>query len=310
MAVATELPVEGAHHRGKVRIGLASRQALLAYLFLTPVLIYFGIFYFYPIALEFWISLQKGMPLIGSSTFAGFGNYLDALQDKRVQHSFQITVLFALENALASVVIGMGLAMLLNQGLRGRTWLRAIIFFPYLTTIVIVALMWRNMLDPYTGILNALLSAIGLPGQNWLLSTRTALVAVMGITVWHGMGYNMLLFLAGLQGIPDVYLEAAEIDGAGSWVKFRRITLPLLAPTTLFVSVISVIGSLQAFGQAYLITGGGPAEATRFYVFHVFQVAFNQNNFGYASALAFLMFIFILVLTLIQMKLGSREIEY
>ena len=309
MAVKSQ-PFARQSYRGKMRVGLAGRQAILAYLFLAPSLIYFAVFYFYPIALEFWISLQKGLPLIGQSTFAGLTNYLTAFGDQRVLNSFKVTVIFAAENALMSVVVGMGLAILLNQALTGRTFLRAVIFFPYMTTFVIVALMWRNMLDPYTGILNAVLTTIGLPGQNWLLSSKTALVTLMGITVWHGMGYNMVLFLAGLQSIPEEYREAAQIDGATRWGQFRHITLPLLAPTTLFVSVISVIGSLQAFGQAYLITGGGPADATRFYVFHVFQVAFNQNDFGYASALAFLMFVFIFVLTLLQLKLGSREVEY
>ncbi len=294
----------------KRQTGLASRQAIMAYIFLAPALIYFTIFFFYPIALEFWISLRSGQPLIGASTFAGLENYITALSDPRVRNSFKVTFIFAIENAVMSVVVGLGLALLLNQALRARTILRAIIFFPYVTTFVIVALMWRNMLDPYTGVLNAVLYALGLPGQNWLTGYRSALPTVMAITVWHGMGYNMVLFLAGLQGIPDVYQEAAAIDGASAWARFWRITLPLLAPTTLFVSIISVIGSLQAFGQAYLITRGGPADATRFFVFHVFDVAFSQLNFGYGAALAFLMFAFILVLTILQLKVGGREVEY
>lgn len=282
----------------------------MAYIFLAPALIYFAVFFFYPIALEFWISLRSGQPLIGVSAFAGLKNYVTAINDARVLNSFKVTFIFAVENTVMSVVVGLGLALLLNQALRGRTILRAIIFFPYVTTFVIVALMWRNMLDPYTGILNAVLYALEIPGQNWLTDYRSALPTVMGITVWHGMGYNMVLFLAGIQGIPDVYHEAAEIDGAGAWARFWRITLPLLAPTTLFVSIISVIGSLQAFGQAYLITRGGPAEATRFYVFHVFDIAFSQFNFGYGAALAFLMFAVILILTVIQMKLGRKDVEY
>lgn len=295
---------------GRGQTGLASRQAIMAYIFLAPALIYFAVFFFYPIALEFWISLRSGQPLIGVSAFAGLKNYVTAINDARVLNSFKVTFIFAVENTVMSVVVGLGLALLLNQALRGRTILRAIIFFPYVTTFVIVALMWRNMLDPYTGVLNAVLYALGIPGQNWLTDYRSALPTVMGITVWHGMGYNMVLFLAGIQGIPDVYHEAAEIDGAGAWARFWRITLPLLAPTTLFVSIISVIGSLQAFGQAYLITRGGPAEATRFYVFHVFDIAFSQFNFGYGAALAFLMFAVILILTVIQMKLGRKDVEY
>lgn len=292
------------------RLNLASRQAVVAYIFLAPAIIYFSIFFFYPIALEFWISLRAGQPLIGQSHFVGLDNYFRALSDKRVIESFKVTLIFSMLNTVVSVVLGIILALLLNQSLKGRTILRAIIFFPYMTTFVIVALMWRNMLDPYTGLLNSVLYSLGLPGQTWLINARTALPTVVAITAWHSMGYNMILFLAGLQGIPDSYTEAAMIDGANRWQQFRYITLPLLAPTTLFVSIISVIGSLQAFAQPYLITNGGPADATRFFVFHVFRQAFTNLDFAYSSALTFMMFVFILILTIIQYKVGNRQIEY
>ena len=292
------------------RFNLASRQALVAYIFLAPAILYFSIYFFYPIGLEFWVSLRSGQPLIGESQFIGLGNYVKALTDSRVIESFQVTLIFSILNTIAGIVLGMSLALLLNQPLRGRSVLRAIIFFPYMTTFVIVALMWRNILDPYSGLLNGLLSMLGLPGQTWLINYQTALPTVVAITAWQSMGYNMVLFLAGLQGIPDSYIEAAMIDGASRIQQFRYITLPLLAPTTLFVSIISVIGSLQAFAQPYLITNGGPADATRFFVYHVFNTAFTNLDFAYSSALAFLMFIFILILTIIQYKVGNQEIEY
>ncbi|HEY4384331.1 MAG TPA: sugar ABC transporter permease, partial [Ktedonobacteraceae bacterium] len=181
---------------------------------------------------------------------------------------------------------------------------------PYLSSSVIIGLMWRNILDPVVGILNRVLMQFGLPTQDWLSSYTGALPAIIGITVWQLVGYNMLLFLAGLQGIPDDYHQAARIDGANSWSRFRHITIPLLAPTTLFVSVMSVINSLQAFAQAYVITQGGPADATRFFVFHVFDTAFNQNNLTYASALTFLMFIAVLILTIVQLSLNRHNLEY
>ncbi|MBO0780132.1 MAG: sugar ABC transporter permease [Ktedonobacteraceae bacterium] len=289
-----------------IRMGLASRQALVAYIFLLPALIYFAVFFFYPIIQEVYVSLLDN----ATADFVGLRNYVQALQDPRVLNSFKVTVIFAASVTIASIVVGLGLAMLLDQPLRGRAVLRAIFLVPYLSSAIIVGLMWRNILDPLTGILNRVLLQYGLPQQDWLSNYNLALPAVIAITVWQGAGYTMVLFLAGLQNIPQMYYEAARVDGAGPWARFRRITLPLLAPTTLFVSIISVIGSLQGFTQAYVITQGGPAEATRFYVYHVFNVAFNENNIAYSSALTFLMFIAILVLTIIQMRLGNRAVEY
>jgi multiple sugar transport system permease protein len=289
------------------RTGLRTRQAMVAYLFLTPALVYFTVFFFYPIAYEFWLSLHSGP---NADAWVGLQNYARALRDDRVLHSFRITVLFAAGTTLGSILIGLGLALLLDRPLRGRVLLRAVLLFPYMTSFVIVALMWQNILDPYVGILNRALAALGLPQQAWLTSYEWALPAIVGITVWHGMGYNMVIFLAGLQGIPRDYYDAAKLDGASGWGLFRTITLPLLAPTTLFVSILGVIGSLQAFAQPYVITQGGPADATRLYVYHVFEAGFGELDFGYASALAFLMFLVVLVLTVVQLRLGRRSVEY
>lgn len=291
----------------RARTGLATRQAMVAYLFLTPALIYFSIFFFYPIAYEFWLSLHTGQ---NTDVWAGLDNYTRALDDDRVWHSFRVTVLFAVGTTIGSIVVGLGLALLLDQPLRGRVLLRSALLFPYMISFVIVGLMWRNILDPYVGILNRALLEFGLPQQFWLTDYEQALPAIVGITIWHGMGYSMVIFLAGLQGIPRDYYEAAKVDGAGPWSLFRNITLPLLAPTTLFVSVIGIIGSLQAFAQPYIITQGGPADATRLYVFHVFEAGFGQLDFGYASALAFLMFLVILALTVVQLRLGKSGLEY
>lgn len=290
--------------RRTVRVGLASRQAVIAYIFLAPALIYFTIFFFYPIVLELWASMQS------TTAFVGLENYLRAFQDARVWGTFKVTLLFAAGVTLLNVIVGLALALLLDLPLRGRVVFRAIFMVPYMTSMIIVGLMWRNILDPQIGILNRLLLVFGLPAQDWLTNYQLALPAVIGITLWQGVGYTMVLFLAGLQGIPREYYEAAHVDGAGGLARFRFVTLPLLAPTTLFVVIIGIINSLQAFAQAFVITQGGPADATRFYVFHVYNVAFNENNLGYASALSFLMFLVILVLTLIQLRVGNKATEY
>jgi multiple sugar transport system permease protein len=288
-------------------MGLASRQALIAYIFLVPAFIFFTLFYFVPIIVEFWTSLHSDET---GNAFVGFDNYIKAFEDSRSVNSFVLTLVFSISVTILSMVFGLFLALLLNQSFRGRTLLRTVLLIPYMTSAVIVGLMWRNILDPLVGILNKVLVTLNLPTQDWLSNYQAALWALVGITVWQAMGYNMVLFLAGLQGVPVLYQEAAKIDGANVWQRFRHITLPLLAPTTLFVSIISVISSLQAFTQAYVITNGGPAESTRFYVFHVFNVAFSESRFAAASALTFLMFLAILVLTYFQLRINKNGVEY
>ena len=184
------------------------------------------------------------------------------------------------------------------------------IFFPYIISYVIVALMWKSILDPYTGILNSALLNLGLPTQNWLGEADTALPTLIGITVWKDAGYAMLIYLAALQSIPATFYEVASIDGATSAQRFRYLTLPLLMPTTLFIVVISMITHLQDLAPAYLITNGGPADATRLFGLYVFNTAFRELNIGYASALSFMMFLLILAITALQFKLGNREIRY
>ncbi len=291
----------------RVPMGLASRQAIIAYIFLIPAFIYFTLFFFIPIVIELWSSLHSDD--VGNA-FVGFENYIKAFEDQRSLNSFVLTLVFSVSVTIFSMIFGLFLALLLNQSFRGRTFLRTILLIPYMTSAVIVGLMWRNILDPLIGILNKVLMTLNLPTQDWLSNYQAAIWALVGITVWQAMGYNMVLFLAGLQGIPALYQEAAKIDGAGTLARFRLITIPLLAPTTLFVSIISVISSLQAFTQAFIITNGGPAESTRLYVFHVFNVAFSESKFAYASALTFLMFLAILLLTFVQLRINRNGVEY
>ena len=291
-------------------MSLETRQAITAYLFLIPAIAYFLLYFFYPILLEFWASLFRGQPLIGQSSFSGLANYVEAINDRRVRQSLVVTLIYAIGTTAATVVIGLGLAVLLSGPIKGSGFFRAVIFFPFIISYVIVALMWKSILDPYTGILNSTLLALGLPTQNWLGDTQTALSALIGITVWKDAGYAMLIYLAALQSIPATFYEAASMDGATPAQTFRYLTLPLLMPTTLFIVVIGMITHLQDLSPAYLITSGGPADATRLYGLFVFNTAFRELNIGYASALSFMMFLVILVVTAVQFKLGNREIRY
>ncbi|WP_237321793.1 carbohydrate ABC transporter permease [Streptomyces sp. JJ36] len=277
-----------------------------AYLFLSPALVFFGLFFYMPIADIVNTSLHTGPQ---ADRFSGLDNYTDAFSDPAARNSFRVTLLFAAGTTAGAVVLGLGLALLVNRPLRGRTAFRLALLVPYLTSVAVVGLLWRNILDPQLGVLNRMLRDLGLPTQQWL--NTDPLLTIILITLWQIAGYTMILFLAGLQGIPEVYYEAAWIDGASKWQQFWRITLPLLAPTTLFVSVMAVISGLQAFAQAYIITGGGPAGATDLYVFHVFEVAFRARDFGYSSALSVLLLFVIVAFTLVQLRAGRRrEVEY
>ncbi|MGW0483333.1 carbohydrate ABC transporter permease [Nonomuraea sp. NPDC003214] len=285
---------------------LSARYARTAYLFLLPAILFFAAFFYLPIGNVVSTSLMTGP---SADRFAGLGNYAQALADPAVRHSFLVTGGFALIVVAGSIVLGLGLAMALDQPLRGRVAFRVMLLVPYLTSVAIVGLLWRNILDPELGVLNRTLAALGLPEQQWL--NTSPLLTIAAVTLWQSVGYTMVLFLAGLQGIPETFHEAAKIDGADAWHRFWRITLPLLAPTTLFVSVMAVISGLQAFGQAYIITNGGPGDATDLSVFHIFNVAFRARDFGYASAQSVLLLIVIVAFTLVQLRAGRRgEVQY
>jgi multiple sugar transport system permease protein len=287
-----------------------TQQAVLAYALLSLPILYFLVFFFYPIVVELWASFHSGQPLIGAAEFTGLSNYVQAFNDPRVRQALVTTLIYALGTTVCTLVPAVGLAAILSGPLKGTKTVRAIIFFPYIISFVIVALMWKSLLDPYTGIVNSVLIMVGLPTQNWLNEPGSALATLIGITVWKDIGYATLIYIAGIQNIPQSLYEAASLDGAAPRQMFFGITLPLLAPTTLFLTVISMITHLQDLSAPYLLTDGGPADATRVFSLEVYETAFVELNIGYASALSFLMFIVILVVTLIQFRVLNRTVEY
>jgi multiple sugar transport system permease protein len=295
--------VQPVRARARVRGGRLRRQrARTAYLFLAPALIFFALMFFYPLGSELVTSMFSG---VRAETFVGTGNYRRALDDPAAWHSFRITLVFAVGVVVLSLLIGLTAAVVLNGRMRGRVMFRGILLVPYLTSIAIVGLLWRNILDPQLGILNRILTGLGLPGQNWLNDHPVA--TIIGIATWQEIGYATLLFLAGLQGIDATYYEAARVDGASPWQQFRRVTLPLLVPTTLFVSIIGMITSLQQFALPYLVTDGGPGDASNLFVYRIYQTAFDFRDFGYASALSYLLLVVILALSIAQLRLGRRN---
>ena len=293
------------------RMSLGRRETIAGYLFLLPNLLGFVIFTALAVVASAAISLTS-WDLLSDPEFIGLQNYIDLLtHDPLFRTVLWNTFYFTVVSVPASTVIALGLALMFNTGLRAIPLFRTMYFLPVITATVVVALVWRWFFNPDFGILNYALFRLGIDGPpNWL-STRTwAMPSVIIVSVWKQVGYNMVIFLAGLQAIPTTLYEAASIDGAGRWQRFRNITLPLLTPTTFFVLIISIIGSLQVFDAVLVLTGGGPANATRTIVFHIWEEAFVFLEMGYAAAVAWMLFIMVFLVTALQWKLQKRWVHY
>ncbi len=291
------------------------REALAALLFLSPSLIGFVIFMAGPLLASLGFSLLE-WNLLTPPNWLGPDNYLQLLQDPDFWSSLWATIYYTFISVPLGIISALLLALALNQQLRGITIYRTVYFIPVVSSMIAVALMWRWMYNPTSGILNYVLNnlfaLLHLPwtAPDWLQSRMWAMPAIIIMSVWKGLGYNMVLYLAGLQGISRHFYEAAEIDGANGWDKFRHITLPLLTPTTFFIVVISIIGSFQIFEQAYIMTQGGPARATVTTVYYIYENGFQWYKMGYASAVAWALFALIMLVTLIQWRYQDRWVFY
>jgi multiple sugar transport system permease protein len=280
------------------------------YFFLLPSLLAFATFIVFPVAASFYLAFTR-YDILTPPLFIGTRNFEFMLTgDPIFWKVLGNTLYYSLLQVPLNIVCALGLALALNAKLRGVVVYRALYFVPVVSSIIAVAIVWRWVYDADWGILNWLISFVGLPKQNWLYDPNLAMPSVILMNVWKNLGYNMVLFLAGLQGIPEVYYEAAKIDGARGWHLFRRITLPLLSPVMFFVVVISIINSFQVFGAIYIMTKGGPLDATNVLVYHLYFKAFNELQMGYAAALAWVLFSFLLVITLIQNRLSKGWVHY
>lgn len=285
-------------------------EAIAGYLFLLPNIVGFLIFSSLPVIATLIISLLD-WDLIRKPNFVGIQNYIILLRDDRVFHQvLGNTAYYVLGTVPTGIVLSLLLALAMNSRIRGITLFRAIFFIPVITSSVAVAMMWRWLFNSDFGLINAGLTAIGLPAIPWLSSTAWAMPAVIIVAVWKNLGYNMVIYLAGLQSIPQDLYGAASIDGAGNWARFRHVTLPLLTPTTFFILVISVINSFQVFDLAFILTQGGPGDATNTIVMTIYNQAFQFFQMGYAAAIAWLLFIIIFTITLLQMQLQKRWVHY
>jgi len=285
------------------------RKILVAYSFIAPNFLGFAIFTLGPILFAFALAF---MHWDGSNpiTFAGLDNFWRLFDDRAFLVALWNTILYAVLSVPLTVVCALGLAMLLNQKLPGRNFFRAAMFFPYVASLVAVAVVWNMLFNPEMGPINMLLYYSGVDPQNlprWAADKDWAMITVVLFGVWKSMGYYMVIYLAGLQGINADLYEAAAIDGAGGWQKFWYITVPQLAPTTFFVTVMLTIQSFKVFDQIYLLTQGGPGAATLVLVYHVYNEAFISWDLGYSSMVALVLFLLVLTITIVQFRFRREE---
>jgi len=289
----------------RIRLNSEARMALLAVL---PALAVLGIFTIYPIFYSGYLSLQDWNGFDPESTWVGLQNYVDWFQSPVFWHSLGVTAAYVVGLTVLSLVGGLAVALLLNSGVRGVTFYRVLYFIPVVTATVAAATVWRYLLDPGSGLVNTVLRDLGIQGPNWLSDPTWALPAVILVGVWKRVGFNMVIFLAGLQTIPRVYYEAAMVDGATPWERFRHITLPLLSPTTLLVAIMTLIDAFLVFDVVFVMSNGtgGPVGSTEVLGFLLWREAFRYFNLGDASAIGWILFLIVLSVTLVQWRMFGR----
>jgi multiple sugar transport system permease protein len=295
-------------------------QQLFVWSVIIPMLVFFGVFYIYPIAAGFFGSLTNWEAFQNPQDrqFIGLDNYARLLNDPVFRASVVNTFKYALISMPIAIVLSLSIALAIRASGRLAGFFRTVYFLPVVTSVIATALIWSvGFYQPRYGLFNQILSMVGLPQQPFLRDPDTALLSVIAYAVWKNLGYDIVIFMAGLSAIPTPFYEAAKIDGASRWQTFRRITLPLLRPTLVFVLITGVINALQVYGPIYIMTvasgadkPGGPLNSTIVVSVYQWQVAFTELQLGYGSAMGIVLFLIILVITLLQSRLLRRTWEY
>lgn len=286
------------------------KKYAIAYSFILPNLIGFAIFTLIPMGFSLVLAFMN-WDGANQISWAGFDNFSRLLRDETFRISLTNTLIFVIGNVPLTMLASLGLAMLLNQPLRGRNFFRTTFFFPYVASLVAVAVVWNMLFFPSAGPVNSLLSALGVQNPpRWSASVDWAMITVILASVWKGVGYYMIIYLASLQSIPTILYEAAAVDGANAWQKFRYVTLPMLTPATFFISVMLTIASFKVFDLIMVMTGGGPGRATNVLVVHIYNTAFKEFRFGYSSSIAMVLLFMVLAITVVQFYMEKRWVNY
>ncbi|MDO3702716.1 sugar ABC transporter permease [Micromonospora sp. C28SCA-DRY-2] len=296
---------------GTARRGASARRTgrLTPYLFLAPYLVLFGVFGLLPILLGVWLSVHQWDFQLPNRPFVGLDNYQELFSSDSAVYgdwwqSVRATAIFTVFSVPLLVVVPLGLALLLNRSFPGRTFFRAIYFAPYVLGVAVIGLLWRFLLDANLGLVNRLLGAVGLPADTpWVTDVPWAWVSLVGVTVWWTSGFNAVIYLAGLQDIPAELYEAAKVDGASAWERFRHVTLPGLRPVLLFVITTTVLASANVFGQSFLITQGAPGTETRTVVWFIVEEGLRDNDAGRAAAMSIVFALMLAVVSIANFRL-------
>ncbi|MBA2289764.1 MAG: sugar ABC transporter permease [Chloroflexia bacterium] len=287
----------------------ARSEALWAYLLIAPMMIGFSVFFLIALGASLVLTFTS-WDMLTSPVWIGFANYTRLFGDAEFRTALWNTTAIAIPNVVFRLIVALALAMALNTNIRFRSFYRMLFFMPVLTMPVAIGTIWKWLYDPAFGPINGLLGSMGLPRPEWLLEPRTAIIAVVIVLLWSGVGYDMIIFLAGLQTIPRDYYDAAAIDGASAWQRFRDITVPLLTPTTFFLSVIGIIFSLQVFDLVYVMTRIDQTNQLPTVVYYIYEEGFRSFRMGYAITVAWALLFIILVFTLLQFRLQRRWVHY
>jgi multiple sugar transport system permease protein len=295
--------------KNKTAVHAATKEAIAGYLFLAPNLLGFIIFTVFPVIAALLISFSN-WNLINSPTPAGLANYRDLFQDSTYMQSLVNTAFYTFFNVFVNIFVALLLALMLNEKIKGTNFYRAAFFTPVVFSTVAVALIWQWLLDSQMGLVNYALSWFKLGPYSWLTTPQLAMFSVIMVSIWKNVGYNMVIFIAALKGVPAELYEVARIDGANSWKAFWNVTWPMISPATFFVTVTQLINSFQVFDVTTVLTNGGPANATNTLVMLIYQHAFKNFRMGYASAIAYTLFGIVLIFTAIQSVVAKRWVHY
>ncbi|MCK9862207.1 sugar ABC transporter permease [Paenibacillus sp. ATY16] len=285
---------------------LNQHQARMAYLFITPTMLLFFAFTIIPVVMALYLSFTN-YDVVSRMEFVKLDNYKKLLEDDLFWTTFKNVFFYSVIFVPLNIIISLLLAMLLNFKRFGVKLFRTMNYLPTLTSAVAASTVWIWLLHPEFGLVNNLLSYVGITGPAWLAQTETAMFSIIMVTLWQSVGSNMIIYIAGLQGVPDYLYESAKLDGATAFARFRYITWPQLRPTTFLVSTMAIIGALQLFDQAFVLTQGGPGNVTKTPVYLIYNQGFNQLKMGYASAQAFVLAVAILIFSFINMRINKSE---
>jgi fructooligosaccharide transport system permease protein len=284
------------------------REGLSGYFFFLPALILLSLFLLYPMAMAFYYSFTDFYLLTpGKKEFIGLDNFKYAFTDSEFRLAFKNTLYFVVLVVPIQTIVGLSLAILVNKKLRLTTFFRTAYFSPVVMSLVVVSILWTFMYNPNEGLFNQVLTALGFSSQPFLTSPNQAMNSIIAMSVWQGAGFQMLIFLAGLQSIPNVIYEAASIDGANAWQKFRNVTLPGLRNVSIFIIITITIAAFKLLIQPMIMTQGGPLGSTRSLVYYTYQVGFTYRDVGYASALAVIFTVIVLIISITQRKLLTED---